>query len=79
MNKVFLLATVTVMFAVSCGEGNKKSDAEKEAQEIVQDAVEKAGIKETDTKNWQDNEYTKQLSKPKIDIKVAGVAEMGGN
>jgi hypothetical protein len=68
-----------MMIAVSCGGGSSKQSAEKEAQEIVKDAVEKAGIKETVTKNWPDNEYTKQLSKPKIDIKVAGIAEMGGN
>jgi biotin synthase-like enzyme len=75
------LAT-TAMFAVSCGGGSKKSDAEKEAQKIVKDAedvIEKAGIKATATAPWPDNEYTKQLSKPEIGIKAAGTVKTGSS
>jgi hypothetical protein len=76
---ILALLAATVMFTVSCGgNAGKKKSAEEVAQEIVEEAVEKAGIKAKATKNWPDNEYTKQLAKPGIDIKVAGVAEMGG-
>lgn len=78
---IAVLFAVTFMLSLSCGGGeNKKSSgAEKIAQEIVKDAVKKSGIKETKTKEWPNNEYTKQLTKPDIGIKVAGIAELGGN
>jgi hypothetical protein len=76
---VLALMAATVMFATSCGgNAGKKKSAEEVAQGIVDEVVEKAGIKAKKTKDWPDNEYTKQLSKPEIDIKIAGTAEMGG-
>jgi hypothetical protein len=75
-----MIALAIGLVVVSCGGGNSnKTDAEKEAQKIEKEAVKKAGIKETVTANWPDNEYTKQLSKPEIDIKVAGIGEWGGS
>jgi hypothetical protein len=75
-----MIALAIGLVTASCGGGSsKQTGAEKEAQKIVEDVVKKAGIKETVTENWPDNEYTKQLSKPGIDIKVAGIAEWGGS
>ena len=81
--KISVIALAIGMFALtSCGGGNSKkqggTDLEKAAEEIVKDVVKKAEVKETVTANWPDNEYTKQLSKPEIVIKIAGIAEMGG-
>ncbi|GHV47655.1 hypothetical protein FACS1894181_01560 [Bacteroidia bacterium] len=50
-----------------------------EINEIEFNKVKKADIKGHVTENWPDNEYTKQLSKPGIAIKVAGIAKMGGS
>jgi hypothetical protein len=78
-NVAAIVACLAVTMMTSCGGGSKKSGAEKEAQKIVKDAVEKAGIKATATAPWPDNEYTKQLSKPEIGIKAAGMVKTGSS
>jgi hypothetical protein len=78
---VAVLAAIAMITACS-GGGSKKSGVEKDAQEIVKDAenaIEKAGIKATATASWPDNEYTKQLSKPEIGIKAAGMVKTGSS
>jgi hypothetical protein len=68
-NTVKTVAVLAAVMMIACGGGSEsRSGVDKEAQAIVNDVV-----------NWPDNEYTKQLSRPAIDIKVAGIAEMGGS
>jgi hypothetical protein len=67
-----IAACLATIMMVSCG-GRSTSGADKQAQAIVNDD----GIRDTVVETWPDNEYTKQLTKPDIDIKVSGIADMG--
>ena len=81
-NVIAIAICLAATMMAACGGGSKKTNAEKEVQEIVkdaEDAVEKAGIKATATTPWPDNEYTKQLSKPEIGIKAAGMVKTGSS
>jgi hypothetical protein len=73
---MFACLVAVMMTACNGGGSSKKTgNAEQAAQEIVNETVKKAGIEATATGNWPANEFTKQVSKPDIAIKAAGIVK----
>ncbi len=71
-----VLCLAAAMFATSCGGNASKKKAADIVTEAEQKAEEVTKAKSVST-SWQNNDFTKQVPKPDIELTAAGEASLG--